>query len=78
MKTGAACAARSTAAKAWFGTLALPAAVRTPVIRCAELSVDGQSVQVARELEALALAAASFLDQLSRAELDTLTASLRG
>jgi hypothetical protein len=71
-------AARSTAAKAWLGTLALPTAVRTPVIRCAELSVDGQSVQVARELEALAVAAASFLDQQSRAELDALTASLRG
>jgi hypothetical protein len=70
--------ARSTAAKAWLGTLALPVAVRTPVIRCAELSVDGQSALVAKELEALALAAASFLDQPSRGELEALTASLRG
>ena len=71
-------AARSTAAKAWLGTLALPAAVRTSVTRCAELSVDGQSAAVAKELVALALAAASYLDQQSRAELDALTASLRG
>lgn len=71
-------AARCAGAKAWLGTLALPAAVRSPVIRCADLSVEGQSAPVAIEVAALALAAASFLDPQSRAELDALTAALRG
>jgi hypothetical protein len=71
-------AARSAAAKAWLGTLALPSTVRSQVVRCAELSVDGQSVAVAGELAALVQAAATFLDQPSRAELDALTAALRG
>src|SRR4051794_4484507 len=70
--------ARCSAAKAWLGTLALPAAVRTPVVRCADLSVNGPSALVATEVAALALAAASYLDQQSRAELDTLSAALRG
>ena len=71
-------AARCAGAKAWLGTLALPVAVRNPVIRCADLSVDGQSAPVAREIAALAIAAAAFLDPHSRAELDTLTSALRG
>ncbi|MDB4890302.1 MAG: hypothetical protein JWL61_2157 [Gemmatimonadetes bacterium] len=70
--------ARCAGAKAWLGTLALPAAVRTPVIRCADLSVDGQSAPVAKEVAALAAAAATYLDAQSRAELDALTASLKG
>ena len=71
-------AARCAGAKAWLGTLALPTAIRTPVIRCADLSVDGVSGPVAKEVAALAAAAASFLDAQSRAELDALTASLKG
>ncbi|MEO5817419.1 MAG: hypothetical protein ABIT20_19275 [Gemmatimonadaceae bacterium] len=71
-------AARCAGAKAWLGTLALPAAVRTPVIRCADLSVDGQSAPVAKEVAALAIAAASYLDPQSRGELDALTAALKG
>jgi hypothetical protein len=71
-------AARCAGAKAWLGTLALPTAVRTPVIRCADLSVDGQSAPVAKEVAALALAAASYLDPQSRAELDALSTSLKG
>ncbi|MEO8337121.1 MAG: hypothetical protein ABI664_19245 [bacterium] len=71
-------ATRCAGAKAWLGTLALPVAVRTPVIRCADLSVDGQSAPVAMEVAALALAASSYLDPQSRAELDALAASLRG
>jgi len=71
-------AARCAGAKAWLGTLALPVAVRNPVIRCADLSIDGQSGPVGKEVAALAAAAAPFLDPQSRAELDALTATLRG
>jgi hypothetical protein len=71
-------AARAAGAKAWLGTLALPAAIRNPVTRCAEMSVDGRAAAVGKELSALAQAAASYLDPQSRAELDALAAVLRG
>lgn len=71
-------AARCAGAKAWLGTLALPVAVRTPFIRCADLSVDGPPAPVAKEVAALAIAAATYLDPQSRVELDALTASLGG
>ena len=69
--------ARCAGAKAWLGTLALPAGVRTPVIRCADLSIDGESAPVAKEVAALAAAAATYLDAQSRAELDALAAALK-
>jgi hypothetical protein len=71
-------AARCAGAKAWLGTLALPVAVRTPVVRCADLSVDGQAAPVAKEIAALAAAATSYLDPQSRAELNALSVSLKG
>ncbi len=71
-------AARCAAAKAWLATLALPVAVRTPVIRCADLTVDGQSVAIGTAMAAVALAARSFLDAQSHAELDALSAALLG
>ena len=70
-------AARSAGAKAWLGTLALPAAIRNPVTRCAEMSVEGRAAAVGKEIAALALAAASYLDSQSRAELDALSSALR-
>jgi hypothetical protein len=69
---------RCAGAKAWLGTLALPAPVRTAVSKCADLSVDGQSTAIAKEVAALALAAATFLDSQSRGELAALVVALRG
>jgi hypothetical protein len=71
-------ASRCAGAKAWLGTLALPPAVRTAVSKCADQSVDGQPMAVAKEVAALALAAASYLDSHSRGELDVLVVALRG
>ena len=70
-------AARCAGAKAWLGTLALPASVRAAVSRCAELSVEGKPEQMGREVAALAVAAASYLDGHSRAELERLSVGLR-
>ena len=70
-------AGRCAGAKAWLATLALPAAIRSSVTRCAELSVDGKPTAVAREVAALSLAATTYLDPQSRAELDALASSLR-
>ena len=71
-------AGRSAGAKAWLGTLALPTAVRTPLTRCADVSVDGTKAAIAREVSALATAASSYLDASARAELDALAGSLKG
>ena len=71
-------AARSTGAKGWVATLALPTGVKGPLQRCLETSASGSRAVVARELAALAAAAASYLDSFSRAELDSLAASLQG
>ena len=67
---------RATAARAWVGTLALPPAVRAPVLRCAETSATGTRGAVARDLEAVIAAAASFLDNPARHDLELLVASL--
>jgi hypothetical protein len=71
-------AARCAGAKAWLGTMALPAAVRALVSQCAELSVAGPATMVGREVAGLALAAGTFLDHSSRAELDALALTLQG
>ena len=67
---------RASAARAWVGTLALPPAVRTPVLKCAEASATGTRNSVARELEAVIAAAAPFLDHPSRHDLELLVAAL--
>jgi hypothetical protein len=71
-------AARCAAAKAWLGTLALPAAVRTSANRCADSTIAGARQEIGRELKALSAAASAFLDTPSRAELEALAASLAG
>ena len=70
--------ARSAGAKGWLGTLALPTAVRGPLLRCLESTVDGTPDALGRDLAELAAAGAAYLDPASRAELETLAASLRG
>ena len=68
---------RCAGAKAWFGTLALPSAVRASVARCADLSVEGNQSMVATEIGLLTAAATEYLDAQSRTELENLAASLR-
>ncbi len=70
--------ARLTGAKGWLGTLALPNAVRGPLLRCVEATVDATPEVVGRELAELAAAGALYLDAPSRAELESLSVSLRG
>lgn len=70
-------ASRCAGAKAWLATLSLPVAVRAPAVRCAELSVSDAPRVVGVEVAGLALAAATFLDAQSRAELEGLVAVLR-
>ena len=69
-------AARCAGAKAWLGTIAIPAPVRTPVARCAEASALVDAKGMADLVLALAKAAEGFLDPPARAELETLAARL--
>jgi len=69
-------AARSVAAKAWLGTLALPQPVRGAASRCADFSIEGDRAEVCREVRSLVTAASAYLDGQSRAELDALAVSL--
>jgi hypothetical protein len=69
--------ARAVGAKGWLGTLALPPAVRAPLLRCVEVSGEGSARAVGAQVAELAVAGAAFLDPGSRAELETLAATLR-
>ena len=69
---------RSAGAKGWLGTLALPPIIRGPLFRCVESTADGSPSTIGRELSDVAAAGAAYLDVASRAELDTLAATLRG
>lgn len=70
-------AARVAGAKGWLSTLALPAEVRGPLIRCMESTAQGPARAVGQEVAALAAVGAGYLDGGSRAELETLAAALR-
>ena len=69
-------AARCLAAKGWLGALTLPQPVRGAAGRCADLSVDGDAVSLAREVRGLILAASAYLDSKSRGELEALARSI--
>ena len=69
-------AGRCSGAKAWLGTLALPADVRRSAGKCADLTVSGEPTDVGREVAVLVRAATAYLDGLSRAELDALSLRL--
>ena len=69
-------AARCSGAKAWLGTIAIPAPVRAPVAKLAEASANGRAEVMAPLVTALAKAADSFLDPPARAELHALAAKL--
>jgi hypothetical protein len=64
--------ARAAAAKSWLGTLTLPSAVRTPLLKCIESSAKGSTAGLAREVAAMRSACQSYLDAGSRAERDPL------
>lgn len=70
-------ASRCSAAKGWAGTMTLPAALRTLLLKCLESSGSGKRSSVARDLAALASAATTYLDPGSLSELEALGASLR-
>ncbi len=70
-------AARSAGARGWLGTLALPAVVRAPLLRCVETTADGSAASIAEEVAQVALAGAAYLDPGSLAELDLLAVALR-
>jgi hypothetical protein len=73
--------ARSAGARGWLGTLALPPALRTILLRCLESTAEAASassrVVISRELTELASAGAGYLDGGSRSELESLASSLR-
>jgi len=73
-------AARSAGAKSWLATLALPAPVRAPLVKCIELSgqPEGGGSALSAAVVALGEVAGSYLDHLSRAELAALAAALAG
>lgn len=71
-------AARCAGAKAWLGTLVVPATIRGSVAMCAELSIEGNPADMGREVARLLLAATSYLDAQSRTELNALSVALRG
>lgn len=67
---------RSSAARGWLGTLALPAPVRAPAQRCLDSAASGSVETLAGAVRELSAAAAPFLDSLSLGELDALSARL--
>ena len=75
---GLARSARAAGAKGWLGTLALPALIRGPLLRCLESTADSPPSTVGRALAELALAGATFLDPASIAELESLALILQG
>lgn len=69
--------ARTAGARGWLGTLALPANVRGPLVRCVESMAEGSPQMIGEEIAQVAAAGAAYLDPGSRAELDLLAATLR-
>jgi hypothetical protein len=69
-------ASRCAGAKAWLGTIAIPAPVRAPVAKCAEASAVSNAKSMAALVTGLAKAAESFLDAAARGELDALASRL--
>lgn len=67
--------ARSTAARAWMSSLALPGPVRTSLTRLAEASGDDVAA-VAVALRGVIHATESYLDTGSRSELERLARTL--
>jgi hypothetical protein len=63
-------AARAAGASRWFASLALPAALRAPLLRVATASASESASELAEALIAVIAAARKHLDEASVAELD--------
>jgi len=64
-------AARSTAARTWLSNVALPAAVRSPLMRLAEVT-SADAPEIAGVLQSVISATSTYLDAAARLELDRL------
>jgi hypothetical protein len=70
------CARRSTAARAWLATLALPASVRAACTRVIDATGHGDPPALRQTLRSLLEAVGASLDAPSRRELERLVAAL--
>jgi hypothetical protein len=71
-------AARATAARAWFASLALPAGLRAPLDRLCGAAVEGNSARAGAALTSVIAVARRHLDSASTAELERLAQALQG
>jgi len=62
--------ARAAGASRWFASLALPTALRAPLVRVAAASTRESVSELADALGAVIVAARKYLDEPSLAELD--------
>lgn len=70
-------AARAARARAWFASLALPAALRAPAARVADGIASERASDLAGALAALLAAARRHLDAHATAELERVVEALR-
>ena len=71
-------AGRAEAARAWLGTIAVPAVTKIAVTRLIELTARNDSAALAAALTTVTDVTAPYLDRAARSELDELAAALRG
>lgn len=67
---------RAAAARVWLASLALPPAIRTPVVKLIDATRAATRAQTGAALVTVAEAAASYLDGPALAELRSLAAQL--
>jgi hypothetical protein len=67
---------RAAAARVWLASLALPPAIRTPVVKLIDSTRAATRAQAGAALVTVADAAASYLDGPALAELRSLAAQL--
>lgn len=71
-------AARADAARAWIGTIAIPAVPKAAVTRLIEASAKGDATLTAAALAKVTEVTAPYLDKAARSELMALGAALTG
>lgn len=71
-------AGRADAARAWLGTIAVPAVTKVAVSRLIETTGRNDAAAVAAALIKVIEVTAPYLDRASRSELEQLAAALRG
>jgi hypothetical protein len=70
--------ARATAARAWFASLALPAALRAPLDRLCGVAAEGDGERAGAALASVLAAAKRQLGPASVAELERVVRALQG